>query len=263
MAKKDTLFSLFLEKAKQKLKKWHDKYSRTPTTSAPQGKTFISSKPPPAVINVIGCGPDTIRTIKKDLEGILQKQLVEREVDVHDFSRLDAMELEAVQAKVKVLGISLEHRRRQSSEGVNDNRAGNTARAEARDRSGSAKDVYVLKGLKEDVLSAIELVNKAIQKSLCEYLQDKEEAMLALTVQWSMYVNEAWHELSLHDNYLLEEAHMKKQVSVDMTAPDGQMVAVNLRAQEATNWLTGFTYKVKRSESDASMSHLEFYLKSR
>ena len=235
--------SLFLEKAKQKLKKWHDKYSRTSTSSAPQDKAFISSKPPPAVISVIGCGPDTIGTVKRDLEGILQKQLVEREVDVQDFSRLDAMELEAVQAKVKVLGISLEHRRRQSSEGVHG--AGNTARA----------DVYVLKGLKEDVLSAIELVNKAIQKSLCEDLQDKEEAMLALTVQWSMYVNEAWQELSLHDNYVLEEAHMKKQVFVEMKAPDGTMVRVNMRAQEATNGLTGLTYKVKRSESEAGMSH--------
>ncbi|XP_037614081.1 protein mono-ADP-ribosyltransferase PARP14-like isoform X1 [Sebastes umbrosus] len=242
------------EKAKQILKKCQDKCSRTSTTSTPQSKTFTSSKPPPAVITVISCGPDTIRTIRGDLEGVLQKQLVEREVDVQDFSRLDAMELEAVQAKVKVLGISLEHRRRQSSDGVNNSRAGNTARAEARDRLGSGREVYVLKGLKEDVLSVIELLNRAIQKSLCEDLQDKEEAMVALDVQWSMQdVKKVWHEMSLHDNYMLEEAHMKKQVSVEMTAPDGMTVTVNLKKQEATNWLTGITYKVKRSESETTL----------
>ncbi|XP_049423907.1 protein mono-ADP-ribosyltransferase PARP14-like isoform X1 [Epinephelus fuscoguttatus] len=242
------------DKAKQKLKKWHDKHSKTSTASAPQGKTLISSKPPPAVINLIGCGSDSIRTFKRDLEGILQKQLVERELDVRDFSRLDAMELEAVQAKVKILGVSLEHRRRQSSEGVSGNRAGNTARAEGRDRAGSGRDVYVLRGLKEDVLSIIELVHKSIQKALCEDLQDKEEAMLALSVQWSIQdVNKAWHELSLHDNYILEVAYQKKAVSVEMTAPDGMMVTVNLRAQEATNQLSGITYKVKRSESESTL----------
>ncbi|XP_075948577.1 protein mono-ADP-ribosyltransferase PARP14-like isoform X1 [Anarhichas minor] len=242
------------EKAKQKLKKWHDKYSKTSTTSTPQGKTFASSKPPPAVVSVISCSPDSIRTVKKELEGILQKQLVEREVDVHHFSRLDGMELEAVQAKVKVLGISLECRRRQSSEGVNGNRAGNAARAEARDRSGSGKEVYVLTGLKEDVLGVIELVNRAIQEALCEDLQDKEEAMLALTVQWSIQdINKAWQELSMHDNYMLEEAHLEKQVFVDLTAPNGMMLKVNLRTQEATNLLTGVMYKVKRSESETAV----------
>ncbi|XP_042367810.1 protein mono-ADP-ribosyltransferase PARP14-like isoform X2 [Plectropomus leopardus] len=242
------------EKAKQKLKKWHDKYSKTSTTSGPRDKTFLSSKPPPAVIEVIGCSSESIKTLKRNLEGTLQKQLVEREVDVHDFSRLNAMELEAVQAKVKILGISLEYKRRQSPERVTGNRAGNTARAEVRDRSGSEREVYVLKGLKEDVLSVTELINKAFQKALCEDLQDKEEAMLALSVQWSIQdVNKVWQELSLHDNYILEEAHMMKQVFVEMMGPEGMMVKVNLKSQEATNWLTGITYKVKRSESDAGL----------
>ncbi|XP_070849302.1 protein mono-ADP-ribosyltransferase PARP14-like [Chaetodon trifascialis] len=233
------------EKAKQKLKKWQDKCSRTSTTSAPEDKTFIFAKPLPAVISVIGCRPDSSRTVKRDLEGILQKQLVEREVDEHSFSRLDVMELEAVQAKVKVLEISVEYRRRQSSEGVNVNRAGNRVR----DQSASAGDVYVLKGLKEDVLSVIELVNRAIQKSLCRDLQDKEEAMLAFSVEWLIQeVNGAWHEVSLHDNYLLEEAHMRRQVSAEITAPDGTVVKVNLKANEATNWQTGMKYKVKRNE---------------
>lgn len=241
----------FLEKAKQKLKKWHDKYSRTSTTSATQGKTFICLMPLPAVISVIGCSPDT-RTIARDLEGILQRQLVEREVDADSFSRLDTMELEAVQAKVKLLEISLGHISRQSPAGVTGSRAGNAAR----DQSGSGTDFYLLKGLKEDVLSVIELVNRAIQKALCQDLQDKNEAMLALDVQWSIQdMNGAWNEWTLHDNYLLEEAHMKKQVSVDMTAPNGMMVTVNLVAQKATNWQTGITYQVKRNEMKTSMLH--------
>ncbi|XP_042257467.1 protein mono-ADP-ribosyltransferase PARP14-like [Thunnus maccoyii] len=237
------------EKAKQKLKKWQEKYSRTSTSSAPEGKTFISSKPQPADIRVIGCGSDIIRTIKIDLERILQQQLIEREVDVHHFSKLDAMELEAVHAKVKQLGISLEHRRRQHYDSVN----GNRARAEARDWSASGEDVYVLRGLKEDVLSVTDLVNRAVQKALYEDLQDKDEAMLALNVQWSMRdLHGVWQELSLHDNSELEKARMKKQVSVDVKAPGGMMVKVNLTAQEATDWITGITFKVKRSETESN-----------
>uniref|UniRef100_A0A4W6EF05 Macro domain-containing protein n=1 Tax=Lates calcarifer TaxID=8187 RepID=A0A4W6EF05_LATCA len=150
------------EKAKQQLKKWQEKRSRTSTTSAPQDKTIISSKPDPAVISVICCGLDIMQIIKRDLEEILQKQLVEREVKVDDVSRLDDMELEAVQAKVRVLGISLEHRRGPGSQSVNGNRAANTARTEARDRSGSREEVYVLRGLKEDVLSVTELITRAV-----------------------------------------------------------------------------------------------------
>lgn len=183
----------------------------------------------------------------------MQKQLVEREVDVHNFSRLEAMEVEAVQAKVRLLEISLEYKRCQGPGGVSGIRAGNAAR----DRSVSGVDVYVLKGLKEDVLSVIELVNKAVQEALCEDLQSKEEAMLALNVQWLIQkVNGDWQELSLHDNFLLEEAHLKKQVSVDVTAPDGMMVKVNLMAEEATDWLTGLKYKVKRSDTETSMFSL-------
>ncbi|XP_059210657.1 protein mono-ADP-ribosyltransferase PARP14-like [Centropristis striata] len=224
------------EKAKQKLKKWHDKYSKTSTTSAPKGKTFPSSKPPPAVMSVIGCGQGAIKNIMRDLEGIVHKQLAERTVDVIDFSRLDAMEVDAVQAKVKVLGISLEHKKGQSS------------------GQSSGMDVYVLKGLKEDVLSVLELVHKAVQKALCEDLQDKKEAMLALDTQWSIQdINKVWHELSLHDNSKLEEAHQKNQETVEMKAPDGTMVTVNLRKKEATNQHTGITRKVKRNESNTAL----------
>lgn len=230
------------EKAKEKLTRLQEKLSRAFTPSAPQGQTFMPSKPPPAFFRVISCDPDVIRAIKRDLEAILQAELIEREVDVQQLSRLSDMELEAVRGKISVSGIVLEHQRRPGSDGGRSNRA----------RSGH--EVFVLKGLKADVLSVTELIHKAVQEALCRDLQDKEEAMLALTVQWSMKDgNGVWQELSLRDNYRLEEARLKNQTSVEMATPDGTMLQVNLRAGDATDPLTGITYKVKRSQSDTAL----------
>ncbi|KAM4537418.1 protein mono-ADP-ribosyltransferase PARP14-like isoform 2-T2 [Odontesthes bonariensis] len=232
------------EMAKQKLKKFQEKCSRTSAHSHSQGQSNLSSKPQPAVFRVISCGSDNIRNIKRDLEGILQKELIERVVGVHQFSRLDDMELDAVLGKVSVSGISLECQ--------SGSRAGDGVRSEARDRPGSGQEAYVLKGLKEDVLSVIELINRAFQKALHEDLQDKEEAMLALNIQWMIKdENGEWQEQSLHDNYRLEEAHEKKQVSVDLTKPDGRTFKVNLTALEATDWQKGTVYKVQRMETEA------------
>lgn len=229
--------------------------------STPPGPTIISWRPPPAVLCVVGYSSITIMNVKRDLEAILQQQLTEREVDWQDFCRLEVMELEAVQAKARLLGVSLEPRRGQSNESIDGNRVGpggeGRAGAGAGDQSESgAKVFYVLKGLKEDVLSVNELVDKALRRALHGDLQEKEEAVLALSVQWSMQDQHGvWQELSLHANYLLEEAHVKKDVSVDVEGPDGMKVKVNLKKQEATDWQTGHTYKVKRSET-ASMALL-------
>jgi len=228
----------------------HDKLSRAPTTATPHDRTFASSKPPPAVVSVIGCSADAIGTVGRDLQGILQNLLIEREVDVEDLSRLDGRELEAVQAKVRAFGISLEYRRH---EGGNGNQAGNAARS----RAGSRREVCVLTGLNEDVLGVIELINGAIRKGLCQDLRDKEEAGLALSVQWSMQdANKAWHELSLHDNYMLEEAHRREQGSVELAPTGGGRLNVNLTAQEATDCLTRNTFRVKRNESEMGLSHV-------
>ncbi|KAE8279381.1 Poly [ADP-ribose] polymerase 14 [Larimichthys crocea] len=60
---------------------------------------------------------------------------------------------------------------------------------------------------------------------------------------------------------------MNNEVSVDITAPDCTVVKVNLRTQDATNWLTGVTYKVKRHESEIDLPkqwepmHEEFFKK--
>ncbi|XP_041841507.1 protein mono-ADP-ribosyltransferase PARP14-like isoform X2 [Melanotaenia boesemani] len=242
------------EKAKEKLKKLQEKISRAFTPSTPQGQTFMPAKPQPAVFRVISCGPDVTRAIKRDLEDILQKELIERAVDVHQLSLLDDMELEAVRAKISILAISLEHRKHHSSGAGSSSRARGRAKSNARDQSGSGQEVYVLKGLNADVLSVTELIHKAAQTALCKDLLAKEEAMLALTIQWSMKdSNGEWQELSLHDNYRLEEAHIGKQMSVDISTPDGRMLKVNLSTEEATDYLTGITHKVKRSESKTAL----------
>ncbi|KAM3857569.1 protein mono-ADP-ribosyltransferase PARP14-like [Diretmus argenteus] len=217
--------------------------------STPPGPTFISCRPPPAVLCVLGCSSNSITTVKRDLEADFQQQLTQREVDWEDFCRLDVMEREAVQTKARLLGVSLEPRRGQSNQSVDENRAG--PGGNSRDQSGSGGKVfYVLEGLKEDVLSVNELVDRALRRALHGDLQEKEEAMVALGVQWSMQEQHgAWQELSLQANYLLEEAHLKKDVSVDVEGPDRIKVKVNLKKQEATDWETGCTYKVKRSET--------------
>ncbi|XP_013855871.1 poly [ADP-ribose] polymerase 14 [Austrofundulus limnaeus] len=163
------------------------------------------------------------------------------------------METDAVMAKIKVFGISLEHQKHQSSGTAN-------AGFGRRDRPGSRKEVYLLKGLKEDVLSVIELINKAVQKALEEDLRAKEEAMVALTIQWAIKdANGEWQELTLHDNYMLENARSTNQVSVDMETPDARTVTVNLIKFEATDLLTGKTYKLKRNESNTDLELPQYW----
>ncbi|PWA30420.1 hypothetical protein CCH79_00020672 [Gambusia affinis] len=225
------------DKARQRLKKIHEKYSRLTTFSSKQDET-ISSKPESIVLRVISCGPDVAKNVKKELESIVQKELIERTVSMDSVSKLDAMEVEAVQAKVNLTGISVEPR------------TVDTGRS--RGRIGLSKKEYVLKGLKEDVLSVTELISKAVQKVLEEVFKDKEEAMLALTIQWAMKDdNGEWQELSLSDNYMLEEAHIQKKVCVDLETPEGKTLKVNLKSQDATDWTTGTTYKLKRTECEA------------
>ncbi|XP_012712444.2 protein mono-ADP-ribosyltransferase PARP14 [Fundulus heteroclitus] len=228
------------DKARQQLKKIEKKCSRLSAGLSKPDQSFMSLKPQPTVLRVISCGPDVTKAVKRDLELIVQQELFERTVDVHSFHKLDAMELDAVQAKIKVTGISLEHK----------TIASGTSRG--RDRSGSGQDVYVLKGLKEDVLSVTELINQSVQRALEEDLTEKEEALCALTIQWAMKDdNGEWQELSLRENYMLEDAHLQEKVFLEMETPDGRTLNINLKSQDATDWITGKTYKLKRTQSEA------------
>lgn len=204
---------------------------------------IASTKPEPAVISAISCSSDTVKALKRDLEGVLQQQLVEREFKLEDLSRLKEMEVAAVRAKARALGVSLEHSVRAS--------AGNTTKSETRGRSDSEEKVIVLKGLKEDVLIVAELVNKAVKQALSEDLQMHQEEKVAESVQWFIENQQReWQHFSTHQNYILEEAHKNKQVFVDVETANGTKVKVNLTALEATDWQTGNTYKVKRCETD-------------
>ncbi|KAF7654661.1 hypothetical protein LDENG_00066250 [Lucifuga dentata] len=229
-----------IEKAKQILK-LHDRTTiNVQSSQSLSSLTILSWKPPPAELSAIGRSSDAIKTVKRDLEKIVEEMLVEREVELNDLFRLDEMELEVVKTKVRMLGISLEQRRRRHEPG--------------RDRAGSGGEVCVLKGVKEDVLSVTELVTRALTKALHSDLQDKEEAMLALRVQWSMRDQQGvWQELSLHNNYMLEQVYKQKGVFIEMEGPNKNKMNVNLKAEEATDMVTGLIYKVKRNESDTAL----------
>ncbi|XP_034020346.1 protein mono-ADP-ribosyltransferase PARP14-like isoform X2 [Thalassophryne amazonica] len=240
-----------------KLKKFKQhRFSRSSTSSTSQDVKFTSWTSLPAVIRVITLSPDAVRYIKSDLEKSLQVCLVEREVDVKDFSRLGSMELEEVQTKIRILGIQLKRGQRINSASnlasTDSSSTGNPARAEARDRSGSRGEIYILKGLREDVLSVVELIHKALQEALHQDIQDQQEVLLALTVQWSVQDRDGvWQDLSQHDNCILEDAYSMKKVFTDVAAPgDGAQLMVNLTTKEATDRQTGQTYRVKRTEID-------------
>lgn len=227
-------------------------YSQGPQSSpsVTPGLPLIPWSPPPAVLCVIGSGSDTIAaSVKRDLEAILQQQLTEKEVDGKDFYRLDTTELETVQVQVRSLGVSLETVRAQSEESVEETGAG--AGVGGRGQSGLEGEVsYVLRGLKEDVLSVNELVDKVLKRRHHRDLQGEEETMLTQTVQWLMQDQSgAWRELGLYANYLLEQAHLDKTMSVEIKGLHGKKMKVNLEKQEATDWQTAFIYKVKREET--------------
>ncbi|CAN9509740.1 unnamed protein product [Ophioblennius macclurei] len=232
------------ENAKQRLSMCQDQQPASSLPSAPQAQRVLSSKPPRAVMSVISCGSDVIHIIRKELEDALQKHLIERQVDVKYFTRLEEMDVEALQTKVQMYGVSLEHRKYDSP----------GAGPYVSIGPASSEEIYVLKGLKEDVLSVSELLNKSIHTVLSKDLQDKEEAMMALIVQWSIKDTKgAWQELSLQNNNKLEKAHMRKQAVVDIMAPTGTMVSVDLRKQEATDSQTGNKYQMKRSQSETAL----------
>lgn len=56
-------------------------------------------------------------------------------------------------------------------------------------------------------------------------------------------------ELGLHANYLLGQAHLRGNISVEVEGMDGGKVTVNLDTNMAIDWRTGHTYEMKRVES--------------
>uniref|UniRef100_A0A4W5LMK9 Poly [ADP-ribose] polymerase n=1 Tax=Hucho hucho TaxID=62062 RepID=A0A4W5LMK9_9TELE len=212
-----------------------------PPPLALPGLIITPWRPPPVVLSVVGRGADAIRGARRELEAILQNQLTQRDVKGEDLCMLGEVELHAVQKKAKVLGVSLELGRVQRAGGVE---AGAGAGAVA------GEGFYILQGLKEDVLSVREVLDSALSGALRRELHERNEALVALSVQWSMCRNgDVWKELGMHDNYHLEEAHLRGDVSAELDVPDGSKVRVNLKNNMATDWRTGCTYKMKREES--------------
>ncbi|KAJ8007573.1 hypothetical protein DPEC_G00095440 [Dallia pectoralis] len=116
---------------------------------------------------------------------------------------LKEAELQAVQTKATSLGVSLE-----LSEWVSE----------------ATEVIYVLRGLKEDVLSVREVLDSALGGALRRQLIEKEETLLA-------------------------QAHLIGDVSAEVKGLKGDMVIVNLQTNMATDWRTGRTFEIKREES--------------
>ncbi|XP_029610115.1 protein mono-ADP-ribosyltransferase PARP14-like [Salmo trutta] len=206
-----------------------------PPPHALPGLTITPWRPPPVVLSVVGRGADAIRGARRELEAILQNQLTQRDVKGEDLCMLGEVELQAVQKNAKVLGVSLEQGRVQRAGGV---------------EAGAGEGFYVLQGLKEDVLSVREVLDNALNGALRRELQERNEALMALSVQWSMCRHgDVWEELGMHDNYHLEQAHRRGDVSAELDVPDLSKVRVNLKNNMATDWRTGCTYNMKREES--------------
>ncbi|XP_052353414.1 protein mono-ADP-ribosyltransferase PARP14-like isoform X2 [Oncorhynchus keta] len=218
-----------------------------PPPHALPGLTITPWRPPPVVLSVVGRGADAIRGARRELEAILQNQLTQRDVKGEDLCMLGEVELQAVQKNAKVLGVSLELGRVQKAGGVEAGAGGGAATGEG---------FYVLRGLKEDVLSVREVLDSALSGALRRELQDRNEALMALSVQWSMCRHgDVWEELGMHDNYHLEQAQLRGDVSAELDVPDGSKVRVNLKNNMATDWKTGCTYKMKREESEKLPSY--------
>ena len=128
--------------------------------------------------------------------------------------------------------------------------------AAARSRSGSGGGAnlnYVLRGLGADVLSVYNLLQRGLSGALRRDLDERNEALVALMVQWSLQgPRGVWDELGLNGNYMLEQAHLEGLVEVEVFGINREVLYVNLRTNLATDFLTGRVYKVKREESKST-----------
>ncbi|KAL0970100.1 hypothetical protein UPYG_G00237140 [Umbra pygmaea] len=205
--------------------------------SAPPGLTITPWRPAPAILSVVGSDAEAIDRAKQELEKTMEKQLTKRQVKGEDLWMLREEELQVVQVEAKALGVSLELR-------------------EGGLEAGAEEVLYIIQGLKEDVLSVREVLDSALSGGLRRYMQEREEAMVALRVQWSMCSRKGhWVELDLHTNYVLEMAYDKEVVAAEVRGLDGGNVKVNLKTKIATDWSTGYTYEMKREESEKLPSY--------
>ncbi|XP_036072515.1 protein mono-ADP-ribosyltransferase PARP14-like [Oryzias melastigma] len=212
---------------------------RSKSLSASEPKFLLSPELHPVALGVITLGSDVIKNIKTDLEATLQKNLFESKVVVQNLSWLGDTELYAVRTKMALYGLSVELRKNQRLQTTGD-------RSQKSD-----EQVYVLKGLKEDVLCVTDVINKAVQQALHQKLQEKEEYEVSLNVQWSIKnLKGVWEDLSESNNYKLKKAHQNREDSVEISVLHRKLM-VNMTKKEATDWQTGFTFQLKRFLADA------------
>ncbi|KAJ0006649.1 hypothetical protein NQD34_013922, partial [Periophthalmus magnuspinnatus] len=223
--------------------KWKSKFR-----TSRSGTNIPTTKPQPAAFSVIGRAPVDTAALKTSLEHLVHQQLLEKEFELRELSRLSEMEVAALQTNARSYGVSLDHRVRQNA---------NASKSDVKNSADSGEKMVILSGLKEDVLVVADFVNKAVKKALSEDLQEREEESLAQTVQW-MYLDNGddWKLFNPKQNYILEEANKKQKVFEKMELNNNK-VKVNLTALEATDKQTGKKYRVKRVEMDTDIDFPE------
>ncbi|XP_033839348.1 protein mono-ADP-ribosyltransferase PARP14-like [Periophthalmus magnuspinnatus] len=223
--------------------KWKSKFR-----TSRSGTNIPTTKPQPAAFSVIGHAPVDTAALKTSLEHLVHQQLLEKEFELRELSRLSEMEVAALQTNARSYGVSLDHRVRQNA---------NASKSDVKNSADSGEKMVILSGLKEDVLVVADFVNKAVKKALSEDLQEREEESLAQTVQW-MYLDNGddWKLFNPKQNYILEEANKKQKVFEKMELNNNK-VKVNLTALEATDKQTGKKYRVKRVEMDTDIDFPE------
>uniref|UniRef100_A0A3B3ZL90 Poly [ADP-ribose] polymerase n=1 Tax=Periophthalmus magnuspinnatus TaxID=409849 RepID=A0A3B3ZL90_9GOBI len=178
--------------------KWKSKFR-----TSRSGTNIPTTKPQPAAFSVIGRAPVDTAALKTSLEHLVHQQLLEKEFELRELSRLNEMEVAALQTNARSYGVSLDHRVRLNA---------NASKSDVKNSADSGEKMVILSGLKEDVLVVADFVNKAVKKALSEDLQEREEESLAQTVQWMYLDGDDWKLFNPKQNYILEEANKKQKV---------------------------------------------------
>ncbi|XP_036406642.1 LOW QUALITY PROTEIN: protein mono-ADP-ribosyltransferase PARP14-like [Megalops cyprinoides] len=147
-------------------------------------------------------------------------------------------------------GVSVERAR---AEGVSVERARDRGVSVERARAEGVsveRGRVVLRGLKEEVLEVCDGVQRALSGALRRQLQEREQALVALSVQWALSTPAGgWAEVDRPTNCLLEQAFQRGVACVDIRhGPDGAVFQVQPQVRRATNQNTGYTCDVKRVE---------------
>ncbi|MBN3299572.1 PAR14 polymerase, partial [Amia calva] len=208
------------------------KRGNPPSSSPDRGpkRSFSTPNVPfnPAVLDVIGRKREDVRKAREELESIFEKLLCEREIVEEEVSMLADEDIDQILKRATSLKVTITPGRRLG--------------------------IHIIRGLKEEVLDVVELVKSSQNKSLLKQVEERQQALMAMSVRWSFENPSGWHTFDLEANYLLEISYQKKDGPVNVSDGQGDMLRVDLDRKEATSWLTSQTYRVCRKENKQDFS---------